>query len=736
MIKEIIIFAVLYLFISVNCLAQKGTNADSLIHQLELTSHDSVKADIYDKLLWFYRFNNTKLATAYGLKALKFYQEHQNISKQCDVLNKLGIVKRNTGEYAAALDNYFKTISIAVQPLCNNELAYAYNNISDIYIRLEKYDKALEYIDKAYPIFQSMGNNRGIAYNLKIKGNIYYNTKEWNKAISYYKKSLDNRLKLENEDETAISWLNIGECYMELNLIDSAMICYITSLDIFDKLAIKDVPRIQVGFGKYYAAKKDYNLSIHHLKQAVEMAKRTNSISQLQRAYDELHVVYSEIKDFSNAYKIQTLAHETEDSIQKSDYIRKITTLDLNYQFDQQQKLKEIEDIKISTIYESEIYKQKLLTYGLIVLVIAIALIAFIVFKNYFFAKKTNLILKENNEKILLQGEELKTINDKLVELDHFKEGMTGMIVHDLKNPLNSILNNDNPERIKQAGKQMLNMVMNILDVQKFEDVKMKLELRNTQAFKIADNAYNQVKMLINEKNITFENQINQLLGIKTDSEILERVFVNLLTNAIKYTPNNGKIFIMNELMNEKMNDVKPDFIPSFFHSFILFKVSDTGQGIPADKLHLVFEKFGQVEAKKSGGIRSTGLGLTFCKLAIEAHGGKIGVESEVDIGTTFWFTIPLGTEIENTNFVEVQQTKAETFGLSDEDKQILLPLLSQFKKLEVYEVSDIRNLLKNIDIRNNPNLQFWVEEMKNIVRAGNEENYAALINLIENGKI
>ena len=350
--------------------------------------------------------------------------------------------------------------------------------------------------------------------------------------------------------------------------------------------------------------------------------------------------------------------------------------------------------------------------------------------------KERTAEIEQQKEEIQGQAVELQTTNSKLLELDHFKEGMTGMIVHDLKNPLNSIINSNDIKRIKQSGKQMLNMVMNILDVQKFEDAKMKLELRNNQVYSIAENAYNQVKMLINEKNITFENQINQQLGIKTDSEILERVFVNLLTNAIKYTPNNGKIFIMNELMDEKMNDVKPDFIPSFFHSFILFKVSDTGQGIPADKLHLVFEKFGQVEAKKSGGIRSTGLGLTFCKLAIEAHGGKIGVESEVDIGTTFWFTIPLGTEIENTNFVEVQQTKAETFGLSDEDKQILLPLLPQFKKLEVYEVSDIRNLLKNIDIRNNPNLQFWVEEMKNIVRAGNEENYAALINLIENGKI
>ncbi len=333
----------------------------------------------------------------------------------------------------------------------------------------------------------------------------------------------------------------------------------------------------------------------------------------------------------------------------------------------------------------------------------------------------------------MLQGEELKTINDKLVELDHFKEGMTGMIVHDLKNPLNSILNNDNIDRIKQAGKQMLNMVLNILDVQKFEDAKMKLELQNTSAYNIAVSAYNQVIVLMKEKSITFENKIDSRLGIKTEPEILERVFVNLLTNAIKYTPNNGNISIMNELMNEKMKDVETDFIPSFFHSFILFKVFDTGEGIPKDKLHLVFEKFGQVEAKNSGGIRSTGLGLTFCKLAIEAHGGQIGVESELGKGTTFWFTVPLGTELENTIIVEKEWTKTETFNFSEEDRKTLLVLLSQFRELEVYEVSSIRNLLNYKDISENGHLQFWVDEMQKVLRAGNEEKYAELLNLIEN---
>ena len=223
---------------------------------------------------------------------------------------------------------------------------------------------------------------------------------------------------------------------------------------------------------------------------------------------------------------------------------------------------------------------------------------------------------------------------------------------------------------------------------------------------------------MYDKKNITFENQINQQLGIKTDSEILERVFVNLLTNAIKYTPNNEFIFIT----NEKMNDVKPNLIPSFFHSFILFKVSDTGQGIPADKLHLVFEKFRQLEAKKSGGIRSTGLGLTFCKLVVEAHGGHIGVESEVEVGTTFWFTVPLGTEVKSAIIADVEESHNETFKLSASDKQILLPLLSKFIEMEVYEVSSVRNLLKSIDVNSKPSLQYWVNEMQNALRAGNEK--------------
>jgi len=107
---------------------------------------------------------------------------------------------------------------------------------------------------------------------------------------------------------------------------------------------------------------------------------------------------------------------------------------------------------------------------------------------------------------------------------------------------------------------------------------------------------------------------------------------------------------------------------------FVKIEISDTGQGIPADQLHKVFDKFGQVSAKKSGKTRSTGLGLTFCKMAVEAHGGEIGVESEMGKGTTIWFTLhSAGIEsTENRGIEASSSSQISKINLSANDKKIL----------------------------------------------------------------
>jgi len=236
-------------------------------------------------------------------------------------------------------------------------------------------------------------------------------------------------------------------------------------------------------------------------------------------------------------------------------------------------------------------------------------------------------------EEILSQAEQLQVTNSKLIELDYYKESLTQMIVHDLKSPLGVICGmpdilreGDNLNLIKSAGKQMLDLVTNILDVQKYENSEMKLQKEDIRLKKMVDETIVHTQYLHTSKKINFKNLITNEAYAYADKEILTRVFINIITNAIKYTRRDGEIEI-NTIQSNK--------------DILTIYVKDNGAGIPSGMLNKIFDKYVQAQAKKAGKTRSTGLGLTFCKLAIEAHNGEIWAESEQEKGATFYFTLP-----------------------------------------------------------------------------------------------
>lgn len=329
----------------------------------------------------------------------------------------------------------------------------------------------------------------------------------------------------------------------------------------------------------------------------------------------------------------------------------------------------------------------------------------------------------EQNEKILQQNEELRAqaeqlhlTNEKLIEIDNFKQDLTSMIVHDLKTPLSMIMNTSDIKCSKLAGKQMLNLVMNILDVQKYEVTKMQVACKSLLAKQVADKAIEQVLFLANEKCITIHNSIPENIGVLADDEIVERVFENILTNAIKHTPLNGNIKI-----EASQSDSK---------AFNKIMITDSGEGIPPDKIHLVFRKFGQIVSKKSGGIRSTGLGLTFCKIAVEAHGGTIDVVSHVGQGTTFWFTLPVArVEVADKQIID-SLTPDVAFELMPEEKEKLKSYCEKLKEFMVYEYSSVKEIIDRIDLNENPNIQKWKGKVYQAICSGNEEKYNELINI------
>ncbi len=345
------------------------------------------------------------------------------------------------------------------------------------------------------------------------------------------------------------------------------------------------------------------------------------------------------------------------------------------------------------------------------------------------YARRLNLqkkyleeVIEERTWEIIEQANELKTINEKLIEMDKFKQGVTSMIVHDLKNPINTIINvgSDNPEkqliRIKHTGRQMLNLVMNILDVSRYEETEIPLTIEKHNLLGISTRAIAHVLFLSSEKNIAITNGISPKLGVRADAEIIERVFVNILTNAIKFTPNNGSILIKIEMDWAEANE---------FHKI---SITDNGIGIPADKIHLVFQKFGQVIAKNSGSVRSTGLGLTYCKMVVEAHGGAIGVDSNLGKGSKFWFTLPIANDVEIFIQSSPKTEKVSHPELSESIRILIKEQLDQLRTTEFYKITEIMVILETIDDSANEEIKRWKKALISAIDSGNEPLYKNLL--------
>lgn len=241
----------------------------------------------------------------------------------------------------------------------------------------------------------------------------------------------------------------------------------------------------------------------------------------------------------------------------------------------------------------------------------------------------------------------LQTVQNNYSQLQHLenlRDSLTHMVIHDLRTPLTAMtfglqliaragsLNDQQKLCLDMAlkgGENLLTMINDLLDISKMEGGSLQLELKNLSVPLAIANATQAIRELLLVENQSLEIVVNpNLPEIKADEDKLSRILTNLLSNAQKFTPRAGTIH------------VSVDYTPD--KKAVLFMVQDSGEGIPTEAFGKIFEKFGQVEARQAGRKMSTGLGLTFCKMAVEAHGGRIWVDSELGVGSRFFFTLPL----------------------------------------------------------------------------------------------
>jgi len=249
-------------------------------------------------------------------------------------------------------------------------------------------------------------------------------------------------------------------------------------------------------------------------------------------------------------------------------------------------------------------------------------------------------------------------------ELARLREDYTGMLIHDLRAPLTAIMNGimmmlrglggpvSEQQRellgiAYQGSQTMLEMVNTLLDISKMEQGRMNLNLEPLSPYALVDEAIERLRASIQQRRINLvQNLAISLPPIEADRDKIVRVLQNLIDNAVKFSPERGMVTIGGRylaLASHVAGDVHPDLpfaLPEMeAGEWLIYWVRDEGPGIPPQYHARIFEKFGQVQQQKS---RGTGLGLTFCKLAVEAHKGKIWLQSREGLGSTFAFALPV----------------------------------------------------------------------------------------------
>jgi PAS domain S-box-containing protein len=249
-------------------------------------------------------------------------------------------------------------------------------------------------------------------------------------------------------------------------------------------------------------------------------------------------------------------------------------------------------------------------------------------------------------------------------ELEQLRDDWTSMLVHDLRAPLTSIMNGvmmvkrgiggpvtdaqtELLDIAHQGSTAMLELVNNLLDISKMEQGRLTLDIDQVAPYTMIDHALDRLRVSARSRHVGLEERVALNVPLlNADDDKIVRVLQNLLDNAIKFSSSGSSVTI--GAYPYDANHALPADIPvhPLFNDgeWVIFWVQDRGMGIPAAYHERIFEKFGQVRGRK---VRGTGLGLTFCKLAIEAHQGRIWLESEEGVGSVFAFALPLNLQDE-----------------------------------------------------------------------------------------
>lgn len=641
-------------------------------------------------------------------QALVIAEAAGNQQRMAGLLNNLGVVALGKSNYPVALDYYQRSLKLKEELGLHRSASSTIQNMGSIYLSLKDFDKAQEAYDRALVLKIEANDKAGQAITLNNLGLLYVDKGEPLKALEHYREGYQINKTIGAGCAINYSINGLAESHLLLDQYDSAR--YYSNIAIPKIKECKDTELLaaaQLVSGAIFLKQGQSARAEKDLLSSIDASNKIDNTLYLQRASELLSGIYKAQGQFEKALAQHEVFKAATDSIFNESNTRDMTLLEAQYEFDQERSQLEAANERTRLLFDEELKRQALIRNGIIGGSIMLILLALNYYRSFRLKKKANELLEDKNQ--------------QLNELSEFKENLTHMIVHDMKNPLNAVIGLSQGEAtqkklhtIGQSGQQMLNMVSNMLDVQKFEEAKVTLNTEAHLFVQLYNEASTQLELLMHAKNIELTVDIDQRVSVDVDSELVVRIIGNLLSNAVKFSNLGGLIAVKAEA-NENEE--------------LAVSITDHGPGLQANQLKEVFNKFWQ-GAKQAGYGSSTGLGLTFCKLAVEAHGGKISVDSTPGKSTTFTFTLPIAHISEEAENQETEQLEREESLILESDIAVLSKYISELGNLKVHQVGKINQIIRQMDKEEVTSP--WKTNLISAMHQGNQARFDELVEMLK----
>jgi signal transduction histidine kinase/Tfp pilus assembly protein PilF len=573
------------------------------------------------------------------------------------ILNSTGITYFNKGDYEAALENYLTALKTT--PPAGNEKVYAtvLNNIGVVNLQLTQYAEALKYFLLYVDAMKRLKGTHGLGVGYMNVGEAYMKLGDRMKAIENFTEA--SRIQSETGDKKgmALSFSNMGDVYKALNNYKKASDVYKHSIDLARQIKNDEVLlNPLIGAADLYIKSRSYGEAQQTIEEARAIASLIGSKSWLERAYLTSSKLDSARGDYHQAYSWFKKYSVLKDSLLDEQKSRQI--IQMKELYESEKKDKEIrllsETNKLAEVQRAN--TKKLFTVYVMFLSVIIVIILYWLLHKTRHSKilklqkeeisNANKELKLLLEKIAVQNDVLAEKNENLKELHREKDALIGVVVHDLRSPLNRILGlsqlvglsgdlndqqkfiMDNMNRVCHDGNRLIG---DLLEMNEYETSE-HIEFSTIAIIPFLESHLKQYVALSNAKNIQMEFNVtaDNRIAVKTNGDYLKRIIDNLVTNAIKFSQPDSRIWV-NLLLDGDA---------------VALTVRDEGPGFTPEDLTQLFQKFKKLSARPTAGESSTGLGLSIVKILADKLKASIKVESKQGDGATFVIRLPLATEI------------------------------------------------------------------------------------------